>query len=106
MNDLAQGYFGEEGMLAYVKGVQRQEIRKGVACVKHQRMRGPILVMIIKHSSLEIIKRDGAKNTSDQFESKKNEPSTCLRKIIFILINDKGNMITCCLFILSHNIMS
>jgi isocitrate lyase len=38
MNDL-QGYFGEEGMLAYV-GVQRQEIRKGVACVKHQRMAG------------------------------------------------------------------
>jgi isocitrate lyase len=30
-DDLTQGYFGEEGMLAYVKGVQRQEIRKGVA---------------------------------------------------------------------------
>jgi len=30
MNDLAEGYFGEEGMLAYVAGVQRQEIRKGV----------------------------------------------------------------------------
>ena len=40
MNDLTEGYFGEEGMLAYVKGVQRQEIRKGVSCVKHQRMAG------------------------------------------------------------------
>ena len=38
MSDLTEGYFGEESMLAYVKGVQRQEIRKGVACVKHQRM--------------------------------------------------------------------
>ena len=40
MNDLTEGYYGEEGMLAYVKDVQRQEIRKGIACVKHQRMEG------------------------------------------------------------------
>jgi len=40
MNDLAEGYFGDLGMLAYVKGVQRQEIRKGVSCVKHQAMAG------------------------------------------------------------------
>jgi hypothetical protein len=50
--------------------------------------------MIIKHSLLEInaLKADGAKNTSDQFESKKNEPKTrtCIKKIIFILINDKA----------------
>src|SRR5699024_1375076 len=39
-DDLAKGYFGEEGMLAYVAGVQRQEIRKGLACVKHQDMAG------------------------------------------------------------------
>ena len=26
-DDLAKGYFGDEGMLAYVKGVQRREIR-------------------------------------------------------------------------------
>ena len=38
MNNLAQGYFGEDGMLAYVLNVQREEIRKGVACVKHQAM--------------------------------------------------------------------
>jgi isocitrate lyase len=39
-DNLAKGYFGEEGMLAYVKGVQRQEIRQGLACVKHQAMAG------------------------------------------------------------------
>jgi len=39
-DNLAKGYFGEEGMLAYVAGVQRQEIRQGIACVKHQNMSG------------------------------------------------------------------
>jgi isocitrate lyase len=37
MNDLTQGYFGRRNV-SLCKGVQRQEIRKGVACVKHQRM--------------------------------------------------------------------
>ena len=32
-DDLAKGYFGDQGMLAYVKGVQRREIREGIACV-------------------------------------------------------------------------
>ncbi|MFT7334904.1 MAG: isocitrate lyase [Porticoccaceae bacterium] len=75
MNDLAKGYFGEEGMLAYVKGVQRQEIRKGVACVKHQRMAGSNLGDDHKtfFAGDNALKADGAKNTSDQFESKKNE---------------------------------
>ena len=39
-DDLAKGYFGDQGMLAYVKGVQRKEIRQGLACVKHQAMAG------------------------------------------------------------------
>lgn len=39
-HELAQGYFGSEGMLAYVAGVQRKEIRGGIACVKHQAMAG------------------------------------------------------------------
>jgi isocitrate lyase len=39
-DNLAKGYFGDEGMLAYVKGVQRQEIRQGIATVKHQDMAG------------------------------------------------------------------
>ena len=33
---LAKNYFSDMGMLAYVKGVQRIEIRDGVECVKHQ----------------------------------------------------------------------
>ena len=74
MNDLTQGYFGEEGMLAYVKGVQRQEIRKGVACVKHQRMAGSNLGDDHKtfFAGDKALKADGAKNTSSQFDSKKN----------------------------------
>ena len=39
-DNLAKGYFADEGMLAYVKGVQRQEIRQGIATVKHQNMAG------------------------------------------------------------------
>ncbi len=37
-DNLARDYFGEMGMLGYVAGVQRQEIRQGVACVRHQNM--------------------------------------------------------------------
>ena len=70
MNDLTEGYFGEEGMLAYVRGVQRQEIRKGVACVKHQRMAGSNLGDDHKtfFAGDNALKADGDKNTSNQFE--------------------------------------
>ncbi len=75
MNDLTKGYFAEEGMLAYVKGVQRQEIRKGVSCVKHQRMAGSDLGD--DHKSFfagdKAIKAGGQKNTSNQFEIKETE---------------------------------
>ena len=37
---LAKEYFGAAGMLGYVEGVQRKEIRQGIACVKHQNMSG------------------------------------------------------------------
>lgn len=74
MSDLTEGYFGEESMLAYVKGVQRQEIRKGVACVKHQRMAGSDLGD--DHKSFfagdKALKAGGAKNTSNQFEAVSN----------------------------------
>jgi len=74
MNDLTKGYFAEEGMLAYVKGVQRQEIRKGVSCVKHQRMAGSDLGD--DHKSFfagdKAIKAGGEKNTSNQFEIKES----------------------------------
>ncbi len=39
-DNLAKEYFGDQGMLGYVKGVQREEIRQGIACVKHQNMSG------------------------------------------------------------------
>merc|ERR1712156_1115095 len=40
---LAKGYFGPEGMLSYVRDVQRQEIRIQLDCVKHQDMAGTYL---------------------------------------------------------------
>jgi isocitrate lyase len=63
-------------MLAYVKDVQRQEIRKGVACVKHQRMAGSNLGDDHKtyFAGEKALKAGGENNTSNQFESKKVEP--------------------------------
>lgn len=40
IDNLAKGYYGEAGVLAYVKGVQRKEIGEHIACVKHQDMVG------------------------------------------------------------------
>jgi isocitrate lyase len=70
MNDLTEGYFGEDAMLAYVKGVQRQEIRKGVACVKHQRMAGSNIGDDHKtfFAGDNALKAGGENNTSNQFE--------------------------------------
>ena len=75
MSDLTEGYFGEEGMLAYVNGVQRQEIRKGVSCVKYQRMAGSDLGDDHKtfFAGEKALKAGGAKNTSNQFEAKPKE---------------------------------
>ncbi|NNC50820.1 MAG: isocitrate lyase [Flaviramulus sp.] len=72
MNNLTEGYYGKEGMLAYVKGVQRQEIRKGVSCVKHQRMAGSDLGDDHKtfFAGDKALKAGGEKNTSNQFEVK------------------------------------
>lgn len=69
MNNLSEGYYGEQGMLAYVKDVQRQEIRKGVSCVKHQRMAGSDLGDDHKtfFSGGNALKAGGVKNTSNQF---------------------------------------
>ena len=64
-------------MLAYVRGVQRQEIRKGVSCVKHQRMAGSDLGDDHKtfFAGDKALKAGGEKNTSNQFEvhSKNNK---------------------------------
>ena len=40
VDTLSEGYFGDHGMLAYVKGVQRMEIRRNMNVVKHQEMAG------------------------------------------------------------------
>ncbi|MFT6837977.1 MAG: isocitrate lyase [Sediminicola sp.] len=84
MNDLTEGYFGEEGMLAYVKGVQRQEIRKGVSCVKHQRMAGSNLGDDHKtfFAGDKALKADGEKNTSKQFEVKSESTKVEKRELV------------------------
>ncbi len=86
MNDLTEGYFGEEGMLAYVKDVQRQEIRKGVSCVKHQRMAGSNLGDDHKtfFAGDKALKAGGENNTSNQFEviSKNNKVEVKLGRVV------------------------
>lgn len=69
-HELAKGYFGDEGMLAYVAGVQRKEIRDGVACVKHQAMAGSDIGDDHKEifSGENALKAgDASKNTMNQF---------------------------------------
>ena len=68
-DNLARGYFGEEGMLAYVRGVQRQEIRQGIACVKHQDMAGSNIGDDHKEyfSGDQALKASGEDNTMNQF---------------------------------------
>lgn len=68
-DNLAKGYFGEEGMLAYVRGVQRQEIRQSIACVKHQDMAGSNMGDDHKEyfSGDQALKADGKDNTMNQF---------------------------------------
>jgi len=70
-DNLAKGYFGEEGMLAYVKGVQRQELRQGLACVKHQAMAGSDLGDTHKEyfSGEQALKASGEDNTMNQFDT-------------------------------------
>jgi isocitrate lyase len=68
-DNLAKGYFGEEGMLAYVVGVQRKEIRQGIACVKHQNMAGSDIGDDHKEyfAGEAALKAAGANNTMNQF---------------------------------------
>ena len=48
---LSEGYFGDLGMLAYVQGIQRQEIRREMSSVKHQDLADQRLVTLIKNIS-------------------------------------------------------
>jgi len=68
-DNLAKGYFGEEGMLAYVEGVQRKEIRQGIACVKHQDMAGSNMGDDHKEyfAGDQALKAGGKDNTMNQF---------------------------------------
>ena len=68
-DNLAKEYFGEQGMLGYVKGVQRKEIREGIACVKHQNMSGSDMGDDHKEyfSGDAALKAGGKDNTMNQF---------------------------------------
>lgn len=68
-DNLAKTYFGAEGMLGYVEGVQRKEIRQGIACVKHQNMSGSDIGDDHKDyfAGEAALKAGGAHNTMNQF---------------------------------------
>ncbi|MDY7574844.1 isocitrate lyase [Actimicrobium sp. CCI2.3] len=68
-DNLAKDYFGEQGMLGYVAGVQRKEIRQGIACVKHQNMSGSDIGDDHKEyfSGEAALKASGKDNTMNQF---------------------------------------
>ena len=68
-DSLTKKYFGEMGMLGYVKTVQRQEIRQGIACVKHQNMAGSDMGDDHKEyfAGEAALKASGKDNTMNQF---------------------------------------
>ena len=68
-DNLAKEYFGAAGMLGYVAGVQRPEIRQGIACVRHQNMSGSDIGDDHKEyfAGDAALKAGGAHNTMNQF---------------------------------------
>ena len=68
-DNLAKEYFGDQGMLGYVAGVQRKEIREGIACVKHQNMSGSDMGDDHKEyfAGDAALKAAGEDNTMNQF---------------------------------------
>ena len=68
-DNLAKRYFGDEAMLGYVKQVQREEIRQGIACVKHQNMAGSDIGDDHKEyfAGEAALKAAGEDNTMNQF---------------------------------------
>ena len=68
-DNLAREYFGEAGMLGYVKTIQREEIRQGIACVKHQNMSGSDIGDDHKDyfAGEAALKAGGSHNTMNQF---------------------------------------
>ncbi len=69
MDRLSEGYFGDEKMLAYVKNVQREEIRRSVSAVKHQHEVGSDLGDTFKEMTggERALKAGGEHNTMNQF---------------------------------------
>jgi isocitrate lyase len=68
-DNLSKQYFGAQGMLGYVLNVQRQEIRQGIACVRHQNMAGSDIGDDHKEyfAGEAALKAGGAHNTMNQF---------------------------------------
>ncbi len=68
-DQLSEGYFGQMGMLAYVRDVQRREIRRGLAAVKHQDLAGSNVGDDHKEYFLgeKALLAGGAANTMNQF---------------------------------------
>jgi len=68
-DNLAKGYFGDEGMLTYVRDVQREEIRQSIATVKHQNMAGSDIGDNHKEyfAGDAALKAGGKDNTMNQF---------------------------------------
>jgi len=69
VDELSRGYFGPDKMLAYVKTVQREEIRRGVSAVRHQHEVGSDLGDTFKEmvSGERALKAGGHANTMNQF---------------------------------------
>jgi isocitrate lyase len=68
-DNLAKEYFGSQGMLGYVLRVQREEIRQGIACVRHQNMSGSDIGDDHKEyfAGEAALKAGGVHNTMNQF---------------------------------------
>ena len=66
---LSEGYFGDLGMLAYVRDIQRREIRRDMASVKHQDLAGSNIGDDHKEyfSGDNALKAGGKDNTMNQF---------------------------------------
>ena len=70
-DQLSRGYFGDDKMAAYVKTIQRQEIRNNVSAVKHQHEVGSDLGDTFKEmvAGERALKASGEHNTMNQFEN-------------------------------------
>ncbi len=79
-DSLAKDYFGDEGMLGYVLDVQREEIRNGIACVKHQNMAGSDIGDDHKEyfAGEAALKAGGVHNTMGQFHHEEDDKSTSI----------------------------